>query len=87
MLDVLSSECEDLCSQSPFPYSLPGIFRTALPEFTALEEFEWIGYPELRADMVQVLLKSHPKLVKLGLMYVLITHQVTLARSHASFTF
>ncbi|KAI9459875.1 hypothetical protein BJY52DRAFT_1264289 [Lactarius psammicola] len=43
------------------------IFRTALPEFKALEEFEWIGYPELRADMVQALLKSHPNLVKLGL--------------------
>ncbi|KAI0297045.1 hypothetical protein B0F90DRAFT_1811223 [Multifurca ochricompacta] len=43
------------------------IFRTALPEFKALEEFEWIGYPELQADMIQALLKSHPNLVKLGL--------------------
>lgn len=43
------------------------IFRTALPEFRGLEEFEWIGYPELDADMVQVLLKSHPDLIKLGL--------------------
>ncbi|KAF8259916.1 hypothetical protein EI94DRAFT_1717871 [Lactarius quietus] len=43
------------------------IFRTALPEFRALEEFEWIGYPDLQADMVQALLKSHPNLVKLGL--------------------
>ncbi|KAH9057589.1 hypothetical protein EDB87DRAFT_1630114 [Lactarius vividus] len=43
------------------------LFRTALPEFRALEELEWIGYPELRADMVKALLKSHPKLVKLGL--------------------
>jgi hypothetical protein len=87
MLDVMSSECEDFCSQSPFVHSLPGIFRTALPEFTALEQFEWIGYPELQADMVQVLLKSHPKLMKLGLMYLLITYQVTLARSHVSFSF
>jgi hypothetical protein len=47
-----------------------GLFRTALPEFKALEEFEWIGYPELQAEMVQVLLKSHPHLVKLGLMYL-----------------
>jgi hypothetical protein len=46
----------------------PGLFRTALPEFKALREFEWIGYPELQAEMVQVLFKSHPKLVKLGLM-------------------
>ncbi|KAI0246589.1 hypothetical protein BJV78DRAFT_1297892 [Lactifluus subvellereus] len=43
------------------------LFRTALPEFRALEEFEWIGYPELQAEMVQVLLKNHPNLVKLGL--------------------
>ncbi|KAI0282236.1 hypothetical protein BC826DRAFT_1065777 [Russula brevipes] len=28
----------------------------------SLEEFEWIGYPELQADMVQVLLKSHSNL-------------------------
>lgn len=46
-----------------------GIFRSALPEFKALEEFEWIGYPELQADMVEVLLKSHPNLARLGLMY------------------
>jgi hypothetical protein len=50
--------------------SILGIFRSALPEFKALEEFEWIGYPELQADMVKVLLKSHPNLAKLGLMYV-----------------
>ncbi|KAI0309909.1 hypothetical protein OF83DRAFT_1253057 [Amylostereum chailletii] len=43
------------------------IFRTALPEFKALREFEWIGYPELQADMVQVLLQSHPNLDRLGL--------------------
>ncbi|KAH9029242.1 hypothetical protein EDB85DRAFT_2091001 [Lactarius pseudohatsudake] len=43
------------------------LFRTALPEFRALEELEWIGYPELRADTVKALLKSHPNLVKLGL--------------------
>jgi hypothetical protein len=65
----------------------PGIFRTALPEFRGLEEFEWIGYPELDADMVQVLLKSHPDLIKLGLMYLLTTYQVTLVRSHLSFSF
>ncbi|KAJ3988370.1 hypothetical protein F5890DRAFT_1492186 [Lentinula detonsa] len=43
------------------------LFRTALPEFKALEDFEWIGYPELRADMVQVILRSHPHLHGLGL--------------------
>lgn len=46
------------------------IFRGMLPEFRALREFEWIGYPELQADMVQVLLRCHPNLDKLGLMYV-----------------
>jgi len=30
-----------------------------LPKFKALDEFQWIGYPELQADMVKVLLKSH----------------------------
>jgi len=44
------------------------IFRTALPEFTDLRDFEWIGYPELRADMVQVVLGAHPNLHSLGLM-------------------
>lgn len=54
-----------------------GILRTALPDFKALEEFEWIGYPELQADMVQVLLKSHPNLSRLGLMYLSIAFQLT----------
>lgn len=45
----------------------PGIFRTALPAFKALQEFEWIGYPELRADMVQWILASHPHLQAVGL--------------------
>lgn len=43
------------------------IFRTALPEFKDLREFEWIGYPELRAEMVQAILLSHSKLQGLGL--------------------
>jgi hypothetical protein len=63
------------------PLSL-GIFRTVLPDFKALEEFEWIGYPELQADMVQVLLKSHPNLTKLGLMYLSITYQFVSGYSH-----
>jgi hypothetical protein len=46
------------------------IFRTALPAFKALQEFEWIGYPELQGDMVQALLQSHPNLMRLGLMCV-----------------
>jgi len=44
-----------------------GLFRTALPAFIGLHEFEWIGYPEMRADMVQALLASHPHLQSLGL--------------------
>ncbi len=88
MLKVMSSECEDCRSQNSSDHSFqPGLFRTALPEFRALEEFEWIGYPELRADMVQALLKSHPNLVKLGLMYLSTTYQVTFAHSHLSFSF
>ena len=68
MLEVMSSECEEYRSQNSYrSFSPSGIFRTALPEFRALEEFEWIGYPELEANMVQALLKSHPNLVKLGL--------------------
>lgn len=46
------------------------LFTTALPEFKHLEEFEWVGYPELKADMVQVILKTHPNIQRLGLMYV-----------------
>jgi len=42
------------------------VFKTALPEFCALREFEWIGYPELRQDMVQFLLLVYPKLDSLG---------------------
>lgn len=44
------------------------LFRTALPEFKALEDFEWIGYPEMRAEMVQAILKSHSGLHGLGSM-------------------
>ncbi|KAG5720769.1 hypothetical protein E4T56_gene16926 [Termitomyces sp. T112] len=43
------------------------IFKTALPEFKALVDFEWIGYPELRAEMVQAVLNSQPYLKGLGL--------------------
>ncbi|TFK63628.1 hypothetical protein BDN72DRAFT_902245 [Pluteus cervinus] len=43
------------------------IFRTALPEFKALKDFEWIGYPEMRIDMVDAVLSSHPRLHGLGL--------------------
>ncbi|KAJ8519282.1 hypothetical protein ONZ45_g3757 [Pleurotus djamor] len=43
------------------------IFRTALPEFKALQDFEWIGYPELRAEMVQTILASHSHIHSLGL--------------------
>ncbi|KAF9456903.1 hypothetical protein BDZ94DRAFT_1176681 [Collybia nuda] len=43
------------------------IFKTALPEFRALVDFEWIGYPEMRAEMVQAVLSSHPRIRGLGL--------------------
>ncbi|KAF8205773.1 hypothetical protein K438DRAFT_1818498 [Mycena galopus ATCC 62051] len=43
------------------------IFKSTLPEFKALRDFEWIGYPEMRADMVQTVLASHPHLHRLGL--------------------
>ncbi|KAF9262077.1 hypothetical protein L218DRAFT_945606 [Marasmius fiardii PR-910] len=42
-------------------------FRTALSVFKSLKDFEWIGYPELRADMVQSILSTHPHLLRLGL--------------------
>ncbi|KAJ7595103.1 hypothetical protein C8J56DRAFT_928399 [Mycena floridula] len=43
------------------------IFRTALPDFTDLRDFEWIGYPEMRAEMVQAILPSHCRIHGLGL--------------------
>jgi len=43
------------------------LFREALPYFTALKEFEWIGYPELRDENVAAVLESHPNLHSLGL--------------------
>ncbi|KAI0659532.1 hypothetical protein C8Q70DRAFT_915293 [Cubamyces menziesii] len=43
------------------------MFKSALPAFIALREFEWIGYPELRAEMVQAVLQTHPNLHTLGL--------------------
>jgi len=65
-----------LVARPPFTLLFLGIFRSALPEFKALEEFEWIGYPELQADMVKVLLKSHPNLARLGLMYIPVSYRV-----------
>ncbi|KAL0065624.1 hypothetical protein AAF712_007402 [Marasmius tenuissimus] len=44
-----------------------GTFRTALSAFTSLKDFEWIGYPELRVDMVQSLFATHPNLHRLAL--------------------
>lgn len=37
--------------------------------------------------MVQALLKNYPNLIKLGLMYILTTYQLALARLHLSFSF
>ncbi|CAK5271213.1 unnamed protein product, partial [Mycena citricolor] len=43
------------------------IFRSTLPEFKALQELEWIGYPEMRAEMVQTVLSTHSSIHRLGL--------------------
>ncbi|KAJ6626001.1 hypothetical protein B0H10DRAFT_1999879 [Mycena sp. CBHHK59/15] len=43
------------------------IFRATLPEFKALRDFEWIGYPEMRAETVQTVLATHAHLHGLGL--------------------
>ncbi|KAI0085541.1 hypothetical protein BDY19DRAFT_1094676 [Irpex rosettiformis] len=43
------------------------LFRTALPAFKSLQEFEWIGYPELQMNMVQAILSSHSHIRCLGL--------------------
>ncbi|KZV99980.1 hypothetical protein EXIGLDRAFT_639849, partial [Exidia glandulosa HHB12029] len=43
------------------------IFRTTLPAFKGLYEFEWIGYPELGPDCVVALQDSHPRLQRLGM--------------------
>ncbi|KIY63496.1 hypothetical protein CYLTODRAFT_403166 [Cylindrobasidium torrendii FP15055 ss-10] len=41
--------------------------RTALPKFKALRDFEWIGYPEMRADVVASVLETHSHIQGLGL--------------------
>ncbi len=41
--------------------------RTALPKFKELQDFEWIGYPEMRADVVQSVLATHAHIQSLGL--------------------
>ncbi|KAF7318494.1 hypothetical protein HMN09_00358600 [Mycena chlorophos] len=43
------------------------MFRSAIPAFVGLKTFEWIGYPELRAEMVQTILAAHPQVEGLGL--------------------
>ncbi|KAJ7049074.1 hypothetical protein C8F01DRAFT_1379121 [Mycena amicta] len=43
------------------------IFRSTIAEFKALQTFEWIGYPEMRAELVQTILTTHPHLQCLGL--------------------
>lgn len=37
-----------------------------MPGFTSLQEFEWIGYPEMSGDMVNILYANHPYLHALG---------------------
>jgi hypothetical protein len=70
--DTFDLVARELCllSRCGSPLSFKsGIFRTVLPEFTSLREFQWIGYPELRAEMVQAVFVCHPNLRSLGLMY------------------
>ncbi|TEB20189.1 hypothetical protein FA13DRAFT_1743319 [Coprinellus micaceus] len=43
------------------------IFKHALPAFKSLEDFEWIGYPEMRAEMVKLVLDSHSHLHSVGM--------------------
>lgn len=44
------------------------MFKNALPEFKSLVEFEWIGYPEMGAEMVKTLLASHSHIRSLASM-------------------
>lgn len=71
MLDLMTSKSPHLLSNY-YGLWIKGMFRTALPEFKSLRDFEWIGYPEFRADMVQVVLKTHRHLQSLGLMFVFV---------------
>jgi hypothetical protein len=74
MLDLMAREWSDLFDMEVLGYKLmsfKGIFKTALPEFKALRDFEWIGYPEMRMDMVQIVLASHKHIHGLGLMYAI----------------
>ena len=50
---------------------LLGLFWETLPLFTAVVDFEWIGYPELQVKDVETILHSHSKLESLGLVYVI----------------
>lgn len=61
LLITFSSNCN-------LPFT--GIFKTSLPAFRALRDFEWIGYPEMRAEVVQTVLTTHKHLHGLGLMCV-----------------
>ena len=71
------------CRDAPLTFE-SGMFRTALPEFTSLREFQWIGYPELRAEMVQAVFTHHPNIQSLGLMYAPLVHSIVspLTSSH-----
>ena len=74
--DTFDLVARELCSSSYLDTPLtfePGIFRAALPEFTSLREFQWIGYPELRAEMVQAVFMHHPNIQSLGLVYACIS--------------
>jgi hypothetical protein len=44
------------------------MFKNALPEFKSLVDFEWIGYPEMGAEMVQILLSTHSHIRSLASM-------------------
>jgi hypothetical protein len=67
--DLMTREPRSLWYWIPLLSFKSGIFRTVLPEFSSLREFQWIGYPELRAEMVQAIFMHHPNIQSLGLMY------------------
>jgi hypothetical protein len=59
VMDLMIRECSVTCLVRLSPSS-PGIFRSTIAEFKALKASEWIGYPEMRAEIVQAVLATHP---------------------------
>ena len=66
MLDLMFRKCIFISCINLITIYLVGIFRNAIPGFTSLQEFEWIGYPEMSGDFVNILYSHHPYLHALG---------------------